>query len=161
MAVTVSLNIDYCASYLASLFLLGSDMDSGSSYGVYVAGVVITTLILVGPYWMLRPRGSAQQREKLALPAYIFAGCFCLQWFTNWILMIVAVSMSNDFAPGNPTDNWFSKQVFYNSAWTPFNTSTDTCSSSQTLIGFIPALFYSNMFSIVFLQIKAKTKISD
>ena len=60
MAVTVSLNIDYCASYLASLFLLGSDMDSGSSYGVYVAGVVITTLILVGPYWMLRPRGSAQ-----------------------------------------------------------------------------------------------------
>mmetsp|Transcript_23700 Transcript_23700/g.29393 ORF Transcript_23700/g.29393 Transcript_23700/m.29393 type:complete len:136 (-) Transcript_23700:668-1075(-) len=28
------------------------------------------------------------------------------------------------------------------------------------MIGYIPALFYSNMFSLVFLQIKAKTKIS-
>ena len=34
------------------------------------------------------------------------------------------------------------------------------CSSNQTVIGYVPALFYSNMFSLVFLQIKAKTKIS-
>ena len=74
MAVTVSLNIDYCASYLASLFLIGSDLDSASSYGVYVAGVLITTIILVVPYWKLRL--AHQQREKLALPAFVFAGCF-------------------------------------------------------------------------------------
>ena len=29
------------------------------------------------------------------------------------------------------------------------------------MIGYVPALFYSNMFSLVFLQMKARTKISD
>ena len=76
MAVTVSLNIDYCASYLASLFLIGSDMEAAGSYGIYVVGIVITTGILAFPYWKLRQHN--QRRSKLALPAYIFAGCFAL-----------------------------------------------------------------------------------
>lgn len=80
MAVTVSFNIDYCASYLASLFIMSSDdLTSGQKYGFYVAGVIITALILVIPYWRLQPQDSFQhQREKLALPAYILSVCFCL-----------------------------------------------------------------------------------
>lgn len=156
MAVTVSLNIDYCASYLASLFLLNSDLDSASSYGVYVAGVLITTIILVVPYWKLRL--AHQQREKLALPAFVFAGCFLPLILINISLIIAAVGTSVD--EDKPTTFWFSQQVQNNGAW-PNPSDTNICSSSQTLIGYVPALFYSNMFSIIFLQIKAKTKISS
>ena len=39
---------------------------------------------------------------------------------------------------------------------------TDTrCSSNQIVIGYIPALFYSNMFSLAFLEVKSKTKLSQ
>jgi len=48
-----------------------------------------------------------------------------------------------------------------NGAWPSSKVEQKNCSSSQTFIGYVPALFYSNMFSIVFLQIKAKTKISS
>ena len=36
-----------------------------------------------------------------------------------------------------------------------------SCEANQTVIGYIPALFYSNMFSLAFLEIKAKTKFYD
>ena len=34
-----------------------------------------------------------------------------------------------------------------------------SCSDNQAIIGYIPALFYSNMFSIYFLEIKSLTKL--
>ena len=117
MAVTVSLNIDYCASYLASAFLTGSDLDAAGSYGVYVAGIVITTGILVVPYWKMRL--YIHERSKLALPAYIFAGCFAVQIVLNILTLIVAICFSNDFLGDSmdPKDNWFSNQVHKNNAW--------------------------------------------
>ena len=45
-----------------------------------------------------------------------------------------------------------------NGMWPSTKEDPKNCMRSQTFIGFVPALFYSNMFSIVFLQIKAKTK---
>lgn len=35
------------------------------------------------------------------------------------------------------------------------------CQVNQIIIGYIPALFYSNMFSLSFLEMKSLTKISD
>ena len=35
------------------------------------------------------------------------------------------------------------------------------CDANQIIIGYIPAIFYSNMFSLAFLEIKSLTKISD
>ena len=35
------------------------------------------------------------------------------------------------------------------------------CQGNQIIIGYIPALFYSNMFSLAFLEIKSLTKISN
>jgi len=39
--------------------------------------------------------------------------------------------------------------------------TNDECDTNQIIIGYIPALFYSNMFSLAFLEIKSLTKISD
>jgi len=59
MAVTVSLNIDYCASYIASVMLIHNDsLSSGGRYGVYVAGVALTSVMLFVPYWKLRPQNG-------------------------------------------------------------------------------------------------------
>ena len=35
------------------------------------------------------------------------------------------------------------------------------CDANQIIIGYIPEIFYSNMFSLAFLEIKSLTKISD
>ena len=164
MAVTVSLNIDYCASYLASLFQLGSDQNAAQSYGVYVAGVAITAVLLAIPYfWLLRAKAVQQDRSKLTIPSYVFFVCFLIMFLVNLALLLTAVFHSTDIKP----DNWLWQQVLYNRSM-PIGSpdvvdpesDAHECSSNQTVIGYIPALFYSNMFSLVYLQIKAKTKIS-
>ena len=58
MAVTVSFNIDYCASYIASVVLINNELSSGGRYGVYVAGVALTSVLLFVPYWKLRPQNG-------------------------------------------------------------------------------------------------------
>ena len=40
-------------------------------------------------------------------------------------------------------------------------TDSQECDTNQIIIGYIPAIFYSNMFSLAFLEIKSLTKISD
>ena len=41
------------------------------------------------------------------------------------------------------------------------DTTDHECDANQIIIGYIPAIFYSNMFSLAFLEIKSLTKISD
>ena len=103
MAVTVSLNIDYCASYLSSLFLLmGEHKTASQSYGIYVAGVVITAIILAIPYWLMRAKAVQQDRSKLTIPSYIFFVCFLVMFLVNLALLLAAI-----FHPENVTaDNW-------------------------------------------------------
>ena len=163
MAVTVSLNIDYCASYIASLFQLMADHKTASqSYGIYVAGVTITAILLAIPYWMMRAKAVQQDRSKLRVPSYVFFVCFWLMFVVNLALLLAAVFHSSEMSK----ENWLYQQVLRNKSIPYDETATGDndkhqCSSNQTVIGYVPALFYSNMFSLVFLQIKAKTKISQ
>ena len=97
MAVTVSLNINYCASYLSSLFLIMADDKSASqSYGIYVSGVCITALLLAVPYWMMRAKVVQQDRSKLSIPSCIFFVCFWLMFVVNLSLLLAAVFQPSD-----------------------------------------------------------------
>lgn len=107
MAVTVSLNIDYCASYLSSLFLIMADDKSASqSYGIYVAGVCITALLLAVPYWMMRFRAVQQDRSKLSIPSYIFFVCFCIMFVVNLALLLAAVFHPSDMKDKDAESYW-------------------------------------------------------
>ena len=42
----------------------------------------------------------------------------------------------------------------------PIDPTPHQCDTNQIIIGYIPAIFYSNMFSLAFLEIKSLTKLS-
>lgn len=171
----MAFNIDYCASYIASCALLDSNVSPATSYGYYILGICVTSVIIFVPYWFLRKAPSSPDHDKIALFSKVFIACFALQFLTMISLMLAALSNSSD----DPKTSKLWDQLVKNNSipvmpqpsqvssllrMDPHVYAADngtTCSNNQQVIGYIPTLFYSNMFSIAFLHIKAKTKISD
>ena len=136
-------------------------MSAGSIYGVYFSCVLLVSIIVFAFYYRLR---NSQKWNSLVIFAYVFGAIFLLQFLIVIITMIIGMSQDKN----NIMNSDLYTQMTYNGfamhgQRSASNSSAppESCNKNQIIIGYIPAIFYGNMFSLAFLEIKSLTKISD
>ena len=96
--------------------------------------------------------------------AKIFGACALISLLITCVTMWVAFILTKIYDdPFNDVQNTFLyNQVKLSGSLFPLpSDATPIKCFSNSVIGYIPALFYSNMFTIAFLELKSLTKISD
>lgn len=173
LVVTAAYAINYCANYLTELALIpmysdGKDRpSSGVIYCIFMGFVFLVGALLFVPFY--RMREVTKSYPDLVIYGYIFAICGTFQFV---LVLISMISVSSHIAGDHTKDSIIVKNL-RDMHYLPVEpaprpgpqltaaASEDLCDANQIIIGYIPAIFYSNMFSIAFLELKSLTKISD
>ena len=99
LAITAAFSINYSANYMAQLSLLRTTssedgpLTSGQIYGVFLSWVIVMGSLIYFFYYRL---SNNQKWNSLVWFAYIFGGCFILQFVVVLVTMIFAASHSED-----------------------------------------------------------------
>ena len=103
LAITASYAIDYCASYLTSLCLLGNTRGDGPSSGmiyfIYLTWVLVLGASIFFPYRMVFDAFKKESKCNVGLFAVIFGICFVIQFLIMFATLMAAVFHSNDSIP--------------------------------------------------------------